>query len=98
MGKPEALSEKKAAAGTLPKTPTGIDGLDEVTLGGLPGGRPTLVCGSAGCGQTLFAMEFLLRGALDYGENRVFMAVEETEKHLAENVRSLGFDVEKLVE
>src|SRR3954470_24811438 len=99
MGKSEALPAKKAAAaGTLPKTPTGIDGLDEVTLGGLPRGRPTLVCGSAGCGKTLFAMEFLLRGALDYGENGVFMAFEETEKDLAENVRSLGFDVEKLVE
>ncbi|MGE5638974.1 MAG: circadian clock protein KaiC [Clostridia bacterium] len=83
--------------GSLPKAPTGIDGLDEITLGGLPRGRPTLVCGSAGCGKTLFAMEFLLRGALDHGENGVFMAFEETEKDLAENVRSLGFDLDRLV-
>src|SRR3954463_9788216 len=98
MGKSEALPAKKAAvAGTLPKTPTGIDGLDEVTLGGLPSGRPTLVCGTAGCGKTLFAMEFLLRGALDYDEPGVFMAFEETAEDLRDNVASLGFDLDKLV-
>ena len=82
---------------TLPKAPTGIDGLDQITLGGLPKGRPTLVCGSAGCGKTLLAMEFLIRGATQYGEPGAFIAFEETAKELAENVRSLGFDLDKLV-
>ncbi len=81
----------------LPKTPTGIVGLDEITGGGLPRGRPTLVCGSAGCGKTLFAMEFLVRGATQFGEPGVFLAFEESPGELAENVRSLGFDVDSLV-
>jgi circadian clock protein KaiC len=81
----------------LPKTPTGIEGLDEITGGGLPRGRPTLVCGSAGCGKTLFAMEFLVRGATQYGEPGVFMSFEEGARELVENVRSLGFDVDKLI-
>jgi circadian clock protein KaiC len=81
---------------TLPKTPTGIEGLDEITGGGLPAGRPTLVCGSAGCGKTLLAMEFLARGALEYGEPGVFMSFEETAEELTANVRSLGFDLERL--
>jgi circadian clock protein KaiC len=85
------------ARDTLPKSPTGISGLDEITQGGLPRGRPTLVCGAAGCGKTLFAMEFLLRGAQQFGEPGVFMAFEETEQDLAQNVRSLGFDLDKLV-
>jgi circadian clock protein KaiC len=85
------------ARDTLPKSPTGISGLDEITQGGLPRGRPTLVCGAAGCGKTLFAMEFLLRGAQEFGEPGVFMAFEETEQDLAQNVRSLGFDLDKLV-
>ncbi len=99
MGKPEALPARmrQSARNTLPKAPTGISGLDEITLGGLPRGRPTLVCGAAGCGKTLFAMEFLLRGAEQYGEHGVFMAFEENEQDLAQNVRSLGFDLEKLV-
>jgi len=80
----------------LPKTPTGIPGLDAITGGGLPRGRPTLVCGSAGCGKTLFAMEFLVRGAMDFGEPGVFLAFEETADELAQNVRSLGFDVKAL--
>lgn len=83
---------------SLPKAPTGIQGLDEVTGGGLPRGRPTLVCGSAGCGKTLLAMEFLVRGATQFGEPGVFMAFEETADELAENVRSLGFDLEELAE
>ena len=88
MGKAETLPARaKASRGTLPKTPTGISGLDEITLGGLPKGRPTLVCGAAGCGKTLFAMEFLLRGAEQFGEPGVFMAFEETEQDLAQNVR-----------
>src|SRR5262245_42385242 len=82
----------------LPKAPTGIQGLDEVTGGGLPRGRPTLVCGSAGCGKTLLAMEFLVRGATQYDEPGVFMAFEETAAELTQNVRSLGFDLDDLVE
>ena len=82
---------------TLPKSPTSIQGLDEITGGGLPKGRPTLVCGGAGCGKTLFAMEFLVRGATLYNEPGVFIAFEETEKELTANVASLGFDLDKLV-
>ena len=81
----------------LEKTPTGITGLDEVTNGGFPKGRPTLVCGSAGCGKTLLAMEFLVRGAIDYGEPGVFMSFEENEQELSRNVASLGFDLKQLV-
>jgi circadian clock protein KaiC len=81
----------------LPKAPTGIQGLDEITGGGLPKGRPTLVCGSAGCGKTLLAMEFLVRGALEFDEPGVFMAFEETAKDLTQNVASLGFDLDSLI-
>jgi len=81
----------------LPKAPTGIQGLDEITGGGLPRGRPTLVCGSAGCGKTLLAMEFLVRGAVQFNEPGVFMAFEETAKDLTQNVVSLGFDLKDLV-
>jgi circadian clock protein KaiC len=81
----------------LPKAPTGIEGLDEITGGGLPRGRPTLICGSAGCGKTLLSMEFLVRGAVEYGEPGVFIAFEETPEELAQNVRSLGFDLEALI-
>jgi circadian clock protein KaiC len=80
----------------LPKSPTGIQGLDEITCGGLPKGRPTLICGNAGCGKTLLAMEFLVRGATQYNEPGVFLAFEETEKELTANVASLGFDLDKL--
>lgn len=80
----------------LPKTPTGITGLDEITGGGLPTGRPTLICGSAGCGKTLFSMEFLVRGALEYDEPGVFMAFEEKADELAVNVASLGFNLQQL--
>jgi len=81
---------------TLPKAPTGIQGLDEITRGGFPRGRPTLVCGSAGAGKTLLAMEFLVRGATEYNEPGVFMAFEETAPELTQNVRSLGFDLDEL--
>lgn len=81
----------------LPKCPTGIQGLDEVTNGGLPRGRPTLLCGGAGCGKTLMAMEFVVHGAIEFGEPGVFMTFEETPLDLAANVRSLGFDVDGLV-
>lgn len=78
---------------SLPKTPTGINGLDEVTEGGLPRGRPTLVCGPAGCGKTLVGLEFLVRGISEHGENGVFLAFEETREDLIANVASLGFDL-----
>ncbi len=81
----------------LPKCPTGIQGLDEITGGGLPRGRPTLVCGGAGCGKTLLAAEFLVRGAVQFDEPGVLMAFEETEKELKANVASLGFDLDGLV-
>src|SRR5215204_4425052 len=92
----KASTNGSPKARTLPKAPTGIEGLDEITGGGLPRGRPTLVCGSAGCGKTLLAMEFLVRGATQFGEPGVFMAFEETAEELAQNVRSLGFDLEDL--
>jgi len=87
--KPESLP-------TLSRAPTGIEGLDEITGGGLPAGRPTLVCGSAGCGKTMLAMEFLVRGATRFGEPGVFMTFEENAAELTANVRSLGFDLDKL--
>jgi circadian clock protein KaiC len=82
---------------TLPKTATGIDGLDEITNGGLPKGRPTLLCGDAGCGKTLFSLEFVVRGAMQFNEPGVFIAFEEKTEELAMNVASLGFDLNKLV-
>jgi circadian clock protein KaiC len=85
-----------ARLGVLPKAPTGISGLDEVTGGGLPKGRPTLVCGPAGCGKTLVAMEFLVRGITEFGEPGVFVAFEETAEDLVANVASLGFDLAQL--
>ena len=80
----------------LPKSPTGIIGLDKITEGGIPKGRPTLICGGAGCGKTLFSMEFIVRRAIEYNEPGVFMAFEEKADELAVNVASLGFDLEKL--
>jgi len=88
---------RDGAIKTLPKAPTGIQGLDEITEGGIPRGRPTLVCGGSGCGKTLLAMEFIVRGAAAYNEPGVFMAFEETAPELAQNVRSLGFDLDKLI-
>src|ERR1700681_3721077 len=93
----KAAQNRELSTGTLPKSQTGIQGLDEITTGGFPRGRPTLVCGSAGAGKTLLAMEFLVRGATEYREPGVFMAFEETAADLTENVRSLGFDLEKLI-
>ncbi len=81
----------------LPRSPTGIEGLDEITGGGLPRGRPTLLCGAAGCGKTLLAMEFLVSGAARFGEPGVFVAFEETADELVQNVRSLGFEADRLV-
>jgi circadian clock protein KaiC len=82
----------------LPKTPTGIEGFDEITLGGLPKGRPTLVAGNAGCGKTLFGMEFLARGALQYNEPGVMISFEESAEELIKNFSSLGFKVDALIE
>src|SRR3984885_13221674 len=87
---------KPAQKRSLPKAPTGIQGLDEITGGGFPRGRPTLICGSAGAGKTLLSMEFLVTGAMRYNEPGVFMAFEETAAELAQNVRSLGFDLDDL--
>ncbi|GGF15135.1 circadian clock protein KaiC [Hymenobacter cavernae] len=89
----DAITSSAAILPQLPKAPTGIEGLDEITEGGLPKGRPTLVCGSAGCGKTLMGIEFLVRGILEYDEPGVLMAFEETGEELAANVTSLGFDL-----
>ncbi len=98
---PKAKSSKaKSTAKSrpqLPKAPTGIPGLDEITGGGLPKGRPTLVCGGTGCGKTLLAMEFLVRGATEFDEPGVFMAFEENIQDLTQNVASLGFDLKELI-
>ena len=80
----------------LSKAPTGIPGVDEVTDGGLPRGRTTLLCGGPGCGKTLMAMQFLVRGAVDGGEAGVFVAFEESPAELAQNVASLGWDLKDL--
>lgn len=80
----------------LQKTPSGIAGLDEITGGGLPANRPTLVCGSTGCGKTLLSLEFLVKGAIQFNEPGVFMAFEEKAAELETNVASLGFDLQKL--
>ncbi len=82
----------------LDKSRTGIDGFDEITGGGVPKGRPTLVCGGPGCGKTVFATEFLVRGALQHDEPGVFVSFEETAEDLRKNVASLGFDLADLVE
>src|SRR3972149_882644 len=89
--------DPQTALNPLSKCATGIQGLDDITEGGLPKGRPTLICGSAGCGKTLFGVEFLVRGALQFDEPGVFMSFEETEEELAKNVASLGFDLEDLM-
>ena len=88
---------KETARREIAKCPTGISGLDQITEGGLPKGRPTLLCGGAGCGKTVLAMEFLVRGATEFNDPGVFMAFEETGKELSENVASMGFDVPALV-
>src|SRR5512135_2434328 len=96
MDMAQAKGNSKSFVVQLDKSPTGIPGLDEITGGGLPKGRPTLVCGAAGCGKTLFAMEFLVRGATQYKEPGVFMSFEETAEELTNNVASLGFDLDRL--
>ena len=93
----QAEGRRKSLGTQLEKSLTGIKGLDEVTKGGLPKGRPTLVCGGAGSGKTLLAAEFLVRGALQFGEPGVFMSFEETSEELTKNVVSLGFKLDDLV-
>jgi circadian clock protein KaiC len=94
------MTRRTAHPGTkrsgIVKAPTGISGLDEITDGGLPAGRPTLVCGNAGSGKTLLATEFLVKGAIRFNEPGVLMTFEETPAELAENVASLGLDLEAL--
>jgi circadian clock protein KaiC len=91
------MSSNKNSAVVFPKCPTGIDGFDEITGGGLPKGRPTLIYGGPGCGKTLLSMEFLVRGALEYNEPGVFISFEEPEKDLIQNVDSFGWDIEELI-
>jgi circadian clock protein KaiC len=86
------------SARALAKTPTGIHGLDEITNGGLPQGRPTLVCGGAGSGKTLLAASFLVNGILRYDEPGVLMTFEENSDELASDVASLGYDLPALVD
>ncbi len=96
MAKAQIIKRQDIAQNKLPKAPSGIEGLDEVLEGGFPRGRPTLICGSAGCGKTLLAMEFLVRGAVHYNEPGVFFAFEESSQELTQNVKSLGFDLDEL--
>ncbi len=91
-----ATQQSLPATAFLLKAPTGIKGLDEITGGGLPRGRSTLVCGGTGCGKTLLAMEFLVRGATQFGEPGVFLSFEEKPGELAQNFASLGFDLNEL--
>jgi circadian clock protein KaiC len=93
----KTLPSRKNTLTRLPKSPTGISGLDEITEGGLPKGRPTLICGEAGAGKTLFGVEFIVRGIMQFNEPGVFVAFEEKSDELAVNVASLGFDLKKLV-
>ena len=90
-------SATPAGGAALTKTPTGIAGLDEITAGGIPQGRPTLICGGAGCGKTMLAGEILVRGALQYKEPGVFMMFEESAAELAVNMRSMVFDLNALL-
>ena len=87
----------KQGKNIFPKALTGVYGLDEITEGGIPKGRPTLICGSAGCGKTVLAVQFLIKGITEYNEPGVFMSFEETTKDLTENVRSFGYDLEKAI-
>jgi circadian clock protein KaiC len=93
----EAARDSDASHPQLSKAPTGIAGLDDITEGGLPKGRPTLICGGPGCGKTMLAIEFLVRGITEFGEPGVLVSFEETAPELTRNVRSLGFDLDQLV-
>jgi circadian clock protein KaiC len=91
-----AKARKQRSMTTLSKAATGIAGLDELTHGGLPRGRPTLVIGRAGCGKIVLGLEFLVRGAVEFGEPGVIVSFEETPQELATNVASFGFDLNDL--
>ena len=88
-----AIASSPAALG---KSPSGIKGLDEITGGGLPTGRPTLICGAAGCGKTLMAAEFVVRGAAQYNEPGAIILFEETAEELTANMRSIGYDLDAM--
>src|SRR5688572_26256775 len=94
---PTRSRRTKTDGSTLPKCPTGIAGLDEITGGGLPRGRPTLICGGAGCGKSLMSMEILVRGITEFGEPGVLMSFEEPTRDVVQNVTSLGFNLEDLI-
>jgi circadian clock protein KaiC len=91
------MKTARRALASLPKSPTGISGLDDITNGGFPTGRPTLVCGTAGCGKSLMAVEFLVRGATQFNEPGVLMTFEESADDIKKNVASLGFDLDDLI-
>jgi circadian clock protein KaiC len=95
---PEKTKSRNHELAPLEKVPTGIPGLDEITSGGLPKGRTTIVCGGPGCGKTMLGIEFLVRGALEFNEPGVLMAFEETPEDMAKNVASLGFDIQQLAD
>jgi circadian clock protein KaiC len=97
MAKASKKEPAKINLEVLEKAPTGVKGLDEITGGGLPKGRPTLICGGTGCGKTLLSMEFLVRGAMQFDEPGVFMSFEEKTEELTQNFASLGFDLRDLV-
>lgn len=96
-GKRKAKAPRRSVRRSLPKSPTGISGFDEITGGGLPRGRTALVCGGPGCGKTLFGLEFLVRGVMEFDEPGVFVAFEEKPDELVQNVESLGFDLGRLM-
>src|ERR1700726_1625399 len=101
MARASKRPKTAAASRTFPqlkKAPSGIAGFDEITGGGFPAGRPTIVCGGPGCGKTMFAMEFLIRGATEFGEPGVLMTFEETGEEMSRNVESLGFNLSSLVD
>src|SRR5881227_4052365 len=91
------MIEQHAKNPQLPKAATGIDGLDAITEGGLPAGRPTLLCGAAGCGKTLFGVTFLVEGSLRFAEPGVLMTFEERPQDISDNVKSLGYDLGSLI-
>jgi circadian clock protein KaiC len=94
---PTPKKPSNSHGGGIEKCPTGIVGLDQITNGGLPRGRPVLICGGAGCGKTLLGLEFVVRGATQFDEPGVFVSFEEMTEELVDNVRSLGFDLNDLV-
>ncbi len=90
-------SKQKTLNLKLKKTPSGINGFDEITDGGLPKDRPTIICGNTGSGKTVISMEFLVKGAVKYDEPGVFISFEETQDELATNMESLHFDLDNLI-